>query len=533
MANTSELLFSLAGSVNNDNSHYNKQRLSEELLLGFSGFNLTRSLPSQSSLASRDLLLSKLNYEAASDELAFNYQIDQYSLPETVQIALFILYGINIIVSVLGNGLVILIFSYGRKSRTELSPFLINLAIADLTMALFCLPFTSTQVLLSKWIFPHFLCPLVSFMQHTSVSASIYTQTFISIDRLRSICRPFRRRLRVTKSPSQLLFILGFIWLWSLLQASVQFYVSQVQEDRFDQNDSTTAALCLETWPTGQLAGWPDDGQDWTSTYSRFYTVCVFSIDYVIPLLCIACAYSYVGRKLWERTTPGEASDVRDKLTIQSKRKVIKMLAMMVLSFGVLWLPLQTFFLLHDFSTVLTDLPPKYYHTLFVTCHYIAMLSVIVNIIIYVLVNKNFKSDFRYLFNRHCWKRSEAHRQAVALRRTPAYHGPHYHHHRRHRTVVYAGAYYTRDTLQCSPVATHRAMSVPMRPPPYSTNGTCSQCTTYGSMKNHRHTKGRGTTGGSTGTLVKNLHCVNNQNGVRSSRKNFQVALEYSSYSEV
>jgi hypothetical protein len=90
----------------------------------------------------------------------------------------------------------------------------------------------------------------------------------------------------VAKSPAQLLFILGFIWLWSLLQASVQFYVSQVQSEPFAHNDTPSAALCLETWPN-----WPDyDGLvDWQSVYSRFYTVCVFSVDYVIPLICIAC----------------------------------------------------------------------------------------------------------------------------------------------------------------------------------------------------------------------------------------------------
>ncbi|XP_055330174.1 substance-P receptor-like [Paramacrobiotus metropolitanus] len=378
---------------------------------------------------------------------------DHYTLPNEVQVGLFFLYGINIFISVAGNIVVIFVFTYGHKSRTELAPFLINLAVSDLIMAIACMPFTSTQVLLGKWIYPHFLCPAVSFMQHTAVSSSIYTQTFISIDRLRSICRPFRTR--GAKSPRDLCKILGFIWLWSLAQASVQFYVSKVQPlHTYDVTNGSMTYLCLETWPS-----WPyDQSIDWSSIYSRFYTICVFSVDYVIPLLCIGCAYTYVGRKLWERTTPGEASDSRDKVQLQSKRKVVKMLALMVLSFGILWLPLQTFFLLHDFSTFLTDLRPKYYHTLFVTCHFVAMLSVIVNIIIYVLVNNNFKSDFRYLMRKYCWKRlphSEAHRQAVALRRTPAIH---YH----RRPVQLAKGYYSNENSQSSPVHPYkRPISVP------------------------------------------------------------------------
>ena len=70
---------------------------------------------------------------------------DQYTLPYEVQVGLLFLYGLNIFFSVAGNIVVIYVFSYGRKSRTELAPFLINLAISDLIMALFCMPFTSTQ----------------------------------------------------------------------------------------------------------------------------------------------------------------------------------------------------------------------------------------------------------------------------------------------------------------------------------------------------------------------------------------------------
>ena len=164
-------------------------------------------------------------------------------------------------------------------------------------------------------------------MQHSSVSASIYTQAFISIDRLRSICRPFRQLLRATNTSNQLLVILSLIWLWSLLQSSVQLVVSKVQvtsteHSAEDVNASSTSYiyLCLETWPD-DLDRLDVDGRH-TSLYSQYYTIWVFSVDYVIPLFCIGCAYSYIGRKLWERTTPGEAAETRDKHQLQSKRKV-------------------------------------------------------------------------------------------------------------------------------------------------------------------------------------------------------------------
>lgn len=94
--------------------------------------------------------LNYVDFPLGNDSTFYNdftgsAELDQYTLPYEVQVGLLFLYGLNIFFSVAGNIVVIYVFSYGRKSRTELAPFLINLAISDLIMALFCMPFTSTQ----------------------------------------------------------------------------------------------------------------------------------------------------------------------------------------------------------------------------------------------------------------------------------------------------------------------------------------------------------------------------------------------------
>ena len=147
----------------------------------------------------------------------------------------------------------------------------------------------------------------------------------------------------------------------------------------------------------------------------------------------------------------------------------------------------------------------------------------------------SFQSDFRYLLNRHFWNRSEAHRQAVALRRSPAYHGPHYHHHRRRRTVIYGSAYYSRDSSQCSPPRCLPIRGPPRPPSGYSCNnsGSCNLCL-YGSL-NNQPPQMNGQTHAANGVqtaTVRSNPCVNH-GAARGSRRNFQLALEYSSYSEV
>jgi hypothetical protein len=64
-----------------------------------------------------------------------------------------------------------------------LRKFLINLAVSDILFGVFCVPFTYTDVLLGRWIFPLWLCPTAQFVQILSVFVTSFTLTIISIER--------------------------------------------------------------------------------------------------------------------------------------------------------------------------------------------------------------------------------------------------------------------------------------------------------------------------------------------------------------
>ncbi len=80
------------------------------------------------------------------------------ALERVPQIFLMILYSMTAIVSFVSNSTVILVLVFGKKSPNELKKFLINLAVADMCMASFSIPFTYTDFMLGRWIFPSFLC---------------------------------------------------------------------------------------------------------------------------------------------------------------------------------------------------------------------------------------------------------------------------------------------------------------------------------------------------------------------------------------
>jgi 7 transmembrane receptor (rhodopsin family) len=86
-------------------------------------------------------------------------------LSDNYQLALILLYSITTSLAVLGNLIVIVVLAVGRRSKTDLRAFLLNLAIADLTMAVFCMPFTFTTTMLHNWIFGAAMCTIVLFLQ--------------------------------------------------------------------------------------------------------------------------------------------------------------------------------------------------------------------------------------------------------------------------------------------------------------------------------------------------------------------------------
>ena len=111
-----------------------------------------------------------------------------YSSLETLQywphqVILMILYLTIALISFTFNSVTIAVLIKSDKICSELYLYLINLSASDIVMSLLCIPFTYTSFVLNRWIFPHFLCPLVNFAQICSVFVSIWTLTVIGIDR--------------------------------------------------------------------------------------------------------------------------------------------------------------------------------------------------------------------------------------------------------------------------------------------------------------------------------------------------------------
>ena len=70
------------------------------------------------------------------------------ALTPTDEKIFYTIYVIAIILGAGGNIISIIVFTKGRRCNTDIRAFLINLALADLMMAIICLPFSFTSGLL-------------------------------------------------------------------------------------------------------------------------------------------------------------------------------------------------------------------------------------------------------------------------------------------------------------------------------------------------------------------------------------------------
>lgn len=128
-----------------------------------------------------------------------------------------IMYCTIFLVALLGNGAVCFIVRAFPRMRTVTNYFIANLALGDILMSVFCVPFSfMSQLVLNHWPFGGVLCRLVNYSQAVSVLVSAYTLVALAADRCRAITRPLRPRL--SKPAAQ--GAIAAVWVGALATAA-------------------------------------------------------------------------------------------------------------------------------------------------------------------------------------------------------------------------------------------------------------------------------------------------------------------------
>ena len=275
------------------------------------------------------------------------------------------LYVIIFLVSAVGNSLVCTVILRRKKMKTVTNYFILNLAIADLTLTCICIPFDiPVQEMNNKWPYGALLCKVIYPLQTLALFASVYTLAAVSLSRYWAINHPLRQQLTIKNAKW---IILG-IWIASLI--SVTPYMSVLKKD-------DVSGECNENWPSVNAR--------------KTYTACLFVFEYLFPLTVIAGAYVSIGWELARRARNGNR--YLQDLQADEAKKVVRMLKVVTLMFAVCVLPTNVIWLWLDFGKA-EEQYDKFWD-LVAFCNIITFANSAANPICYTILNESYRNAFK------------------------------------------------------------------------------------------------------------------------------------------
>uniref|UniRef100_A0A8C4DKX3 Neuromedin-K receptor n=1 Tax=Dicentrarchus labrax TaxID=13489 RepID=A0A8C4DKX3_DICLA len=282
-----------------------------------------------------------------------------------------IAYSLVLAVAVFGNLIVIWIILAHKRMRTVTNYFLLNLAFSDASMAAFNTLINFIYAAHGEWYFGEAYCKFHNFFPVTSVFASIYSMTAIAVDRYMAIIHPLKPRLSAKATTG----IIVCIWSLAVVLAFPLCYFSTIRT-------LPRRTLCYVAWP--RMADDP-----------FMYHIIVTVLVYVLPLVVMGITYTIVGVTLWGGEIPGDSSDNYHG-QLRAKRKVVKMMIIVVVTFALCWLPYHVYFIVTGLNKLLNKW--KYIQQVYLSVLWLAMSSTMYNPIIYCCLNSRFRAGFKRAF---------------------------------------------------------------------------------------------------------------------------------------
>ncbi|XP_020621117.1 pyroglutamylated RFamide peptide receptor-like [Orbicella faveolata] len=264
-----------------------------------------------------------------------------------------------------GNVLVCLIILQRKRFRFRrwtLDYLFLNLALADITVAVFAIP---RYVLNHAFAHPlgsvgDFLCRFVTGgnLMWTGGAASVFTLVTIAFER-RHASRPYQVGQKLSKPKLRVLVLSSWISA-CLLNLPLFFIMSYDSRSNF----------CIENWPHPLLP--------------KVYGIIWFSVVGAIPIIIMVVLYSKVAYHLWVKRSVARLH--RTALLIP--KKATKMAITLTVIYSICWLPnLILYILVFNISDTFYG-SPLYGWTVVLTC-----LNSAVNPFVYTLQSRRFRAS--------------------------------------------------------------------------------------------------------------------------------------------
>ena len=253
--------------------------------------------------------------------------------PEALKVGATVAYSLILVVSLVGNFLIVLIVYKTPTLRKPINMLIANMAMSDLLYPIFVFPwqgFTLARGLL--------VVPLVRpcaryrfFFAEISMLVSIQSLVLITVDRYAAVVVPLRSPLICCKVCRCLI-----VGTWILAAAFWSPYLFTLSFVEYQEE-----TRCVNQWEVtfGEKSS------------SVIYHVSASILIGYIPLVVLVIFYSIILIKLKKQAHPGEQSASAEEQRTRRNRNVLKMTVAIVIAFFICWIPLSINVMIFFFST--------------------------------------------------------------------------------------------------------------------------------------------------------------------------------------
>ncbi|KAL3864990.1 hypothetical protein ACJMK2_006629 [Sinanodonta woodiana] len=305
------------------------------------------------------------------------YQNDDHWFDTQSQIFLVLFYCIVMVFGVLSNFMICYIVIKFKALRTPRNILILNLSICDISMCVFCMPFSLIRLTLKNWHLGTVLCKMTPSFQTINVFVSTFTIVAIAVDRYCAIVKVSRDCVH----QFIVYYVIALIWAMSFLLCIPMMLFHEVHPVSPNILDMTLYNICMEMWPS--------------ETGKKVYTTVVMIVQYMAPLVVIACLHARICSFLRMRINGNPKTQMEtDRVLreIRRQRKNLLLLTAIAMSFALAWLPLTILNTLADYRYQL--FMDKHFNYVYAYCLLLAMSSASINPIMYGWFNTNFREAF-------------------------------------------------------------------------------------------------------------------------------------------
>ncbi|KAK7112272.1 substance-P receptor-like [Littorina saxatilis] len=298
------------------------------------------------------------------------------------------------VVAVFGNLLVIIVVARSPRMRSTTNCYIANMAVADLLIALVPMWIHVTTDVISMdqdgWALGSFLCKFNSFVQVTAMVASVMTLMAIAGDRFFAIIFPLKARV----TERRVGVVVVFLWLCALgIGLPPLFFYTYTERQWKDYLET----FCTDVWPV-TTTGSGDCDQGVTS--KRAYWTLVTVVLNWLPMAVMSVVYAVIVHRLrFSRVQSDAGRNSMSTVQKRSKRKVVKMLLIVLVTFMICTIPFQVTNLYPIYSHEIGDKLPAWHRPVYFAAVFLMYTNSAINPILYGGLNEKFRHGARDFFN--------------------------------------------------------------------------------------------------------------------------------------